>query len=103
MQREIPIRAESRKSGVWRRVGRWAAASCMFPCFYIWLPVSCCFVSPVVKTACPKRTTEFMEEGEACAANMTIGGCCGCLTLVTCCFCCGCCCTKDPDDVFEEI
>jgi hypothetical protein len=84
------------------RTVRWTASAAMLPMAYIWLPFSCCFVSPVTKIASPQFTKEIKDlpGDQKCFANVLLGGFMGAVTIVSCCCCCGKCCTADPDDVF---
>jgi amino acid permease len=80
---------------------RWIAAAAMLPMAYIWLPVSCCFVSPAIKHALP-RVAEEMEHDtpmNKCIMNTLAGGVAGAAATLSCCCCFGCCLTKDPEEI----
>jgi hypothetical protein len=84
-----------------KRTGRWAAAVAMLPMAYIWLPVSCCFVSPAIKYALPEAA-EQMEHDKPhvkCIMNTLAGGTAGAAAAISCCCCFGNCCASDPEDV----
>jgi hypothetical protein len=100
------------------------AAGCMLPMGYVWLPLSCCYLNPVVKYAldgggdddddaiCNNLATKTVEVRDGVMAYRdaepgiemfainTGGMFVGLMSTVTGCCCLGCCGTYAPSDMF---
>ena len=82
---------------------KWIASMLTLPIGYVWLPVSCCFINPMIKIAHPQLIEELNNAPHPqnkMIINL-VGMMSGAVSLVSCgCCCCGCFGQKSPDDEY---
>jgi len=91
--------AKKQKLGTWALVLKNLAMAASGPLFYVWLPLSCCFVMPTAKYA-STQVEKAVEAGEPAIVCINLSaGMVGMMSCLSCACCCGCCGTLDPDDM----